>query len=464
LFSSYAYNLSIRDSVKARRLINSRWFQDRWSDKFQLVGDQNEKTRYENDKSGFRIATSVGGLGTGEGGDRIVVDDPHNVREAESDTVRGGVALWWDEVMSTRINNPNTGAFVIIMQRVHDNDLAGHVLAKGGYTHLCLPARYEPRIQIELHVHPSTEYRFQDPRVEPGELLWPERFDERALSDIEKDLGEYAVAGQLQQRPAPREGGIFKKHWWRFWQRPGQNLPAVTFQRSDGGGWNCPVVTIPHALDEESVDPLKYDQSWDMSFKDTSSSDMVVGQLWAQPMHLCENGDGLTFGPADAFLIDEVRGRKNFPVSVKAVIEFKRKYPMTRRIWVEDKANGPAVIAVLKSQIPGLIAVTPQGDKEARASACTFAIESGNVYLPHPHNAPWILDWIDELGGFPKKTFDDRVDAATQALLKLVVKAAGIRLGGQQHWIRSLMKKPKGPMGFVAKKRGAQIGGISYGR
>ena len=143
LFSSYAASLSIRDSLKCRRLIESPWYQANWGDRFQLTGDQNAKQRFENNKSGYRLATSVGGTATGEGGDRIVVDDPHNVNEAESDLVRRGVIDWWDQVMSTRLNDPKTGAKVIVMQRVHEADLAGHVLAQGGYEHLCLPAEYE---------------------------------------------------------------------------------------------------------------------------------------------------------------------------------------------------------------------------------------------------------------------------------------------------------------------------------
>jgi hypothetical protein len=120
--------LKYQDSLKCRRLIESAWYQAAWGDRFKLAGDQNAKGRFENDKSDYRLATSVGGAATGEGGDRILVDDPHNVNEAESDNVRRGVLDWWGQVMSTRLNDPKSGAKVIVMQRVHEADLAGHML------------------------------------------------------------------------------------------------------------------------------------------------------------------------------------------------------------------------------------------------------------------------------------------------------------------------------------------------
>src|SRR5580704_7778756 len=142
LYSSYAATLSIRDSVKCRTLIGSPWYQRFWGDRFALSSDQNTKTRFNNDRSGYRIATSVGGAATGEGGDRIVCDDPHNVQEAESDSIRKTTTDWYDVVMSTRVNDPRTAAKVVVMQRCHQRDLSGHLLAQGGWELLCLPAEY----------------------------------------------------------------------------------------------------------------------------------------------------------------------------------------------------------------------------------------------------------------------------------------------------------------------------------
>jgi hypothetical protein len=143
LFCSYAQRLSTRDSLKRRRLIQSPWFRSNWGHMFQLAGDQNEKARFENNHAGYCLATSVDGANTGEGADIIVCDDPHNVRDRESEVMRQNVITWWNEVMSTRLNNPNTGRRVLVMQRLHEDDLCGHLLRKGGWDHLCLPAEYE---------------------------------------------------------------------------------------------------------------------------------------------------------------------------------------------------------------------------------------------------------------------------------------------------------------------------------
>ena len=180
--SSYAQSLSTRDSVKCRRVIDSPPYKQRWGDRFKLTSDQNTKIRFDNDKHGYRLATSVGGALTGEGASCIVVDDPINVVEASSETVRRATLEWWDESMSTRLNDPETGAYVIIMQRCHHQDLSGHVLEKGGWEHLCLPARYE-----QNHPHVSA----RDRRSADGELLCPERFSERSIRQLETDLGTY---------------------------------------------------------------------------------------------------------------------------------------------------------------------------------------------------------------------------------------------------------------------------------
>ncbi len=207
LFASYARSLSIRDSVKCRRLIESPPYRRAWGHRFRLTSDQNTKIRFENDAGGARLTTSVGGALTGEGGDIIVVDDPHNVREIESPAVRATTLAWWDEALSTRLNDPRTGAYVMIMQRMHEADLAGHVLADGGWTHICLPARYEAD-------HP---HRFAgDHRRADGALLWPDRFGDPQIRELEMRLGSYGSAGQLQQRPAPREGGMFERRWFEI--------------------------------------------------------------------------------------------------------------------------------------------------------------------------------------------------------------------------------------------------------
>ena len=391
LYSSYAASLSIRDSVICRRLIESPWYRARWGHIFSLTGDQNAKTRFDNNRSGYRLSTSVGGAATGEGGDRIVCDDPHHVQEAESDSVRKATLDWWDVVMSTRVNDPKTSAMVIVMQRCHQRDLSGHLLEKGNFEHLCLPAEYEGPTRV-------TSIGFSDPRAESGELLWPERFGPKEIADLKVSLGSYAAAGQLQQRPSPAGGGMFKRHWFRYWQPRGANLPPVFVKLPDGTQTSIVAIEAPSRVDEQV-------QSWDCSFKDLETSDYVVGQAWAR----C----GAVF-----LLADQVRARMDCPSTVKAVRALSDKWPGTYAKLIEDKANGSAVIQMLSREIPGILPVNPEGGKVARAAAVSPLIEAGNVYLPHPDYAPWVSDFIEECAAFPNGAHDDQVDAMTQILLR----------------------------------------------
>ena len=394
LYSSYAATLSIRDSVKCRTLIESLWYQSFWGDRFALSSDQNTKSRFNNDRSGYRIATSVGGAATGEGGDRIVCDDPHNVQEAESDAIRLSTTDWFDQVMSTRVNDPRTAAKVVVMQRCHQQDLSGHLLAQGGWEHLCLPAEYEGPTR-------ATSIGFLDPRKNHGELLWPERFGPPEIEALKISLGSYGAAGQLQQRPSPAGGGMFKREWFRYWQPRGANLPPVIVRLPDGTVRSIIAIEVPHRVDEQI-------QSWDCSFKDLLTSDFVVGQVWAR----CGN----------MFLLgDQVRARLDCPATVRAVRGLTQKWPGTMAKLIEDKANGSAVIQMLSNEIPGLLPVNPQGGKIARAAAVSPLVEAGNVYLPHPDFAPWVNDFIEECIAFPNGAHDDQVDAMTQALLRFNV-------------------------------------------
>ena len=200
LFASYAANLSVRDSLRCRRLIESEWYQQNWGDRYQLTSDQNQKHRFENDHTGYRIATSVGGSATGERADVVVVDDPHSVDQAESEAERRTAVEWFNGTMSTRLNDFATGHKIVIQQRLHEADLTGDLVGKGDFDLLCLPAEFEPERRC------STSIGWTDPRVEAGELLWPEKVTAAHLDGLKVSLGTYRYAGQYQQRPAPAEG------------------------------------------------------------------------------------------------------------------------------------------------------------------------------------------------------------------------------------------------------------------
>jgi predicted phage terminase large subunit-like protein len=260
---------------------------------------------------------------------------------------------------------------VIILQRSRMDDLAGHVLEQGGWECLSLPTEYEEDQR-------KTGIGWRDPRREAGELVWPESFGVAAVSEAKRTLGSFAFSAQHQQRPVPASGGIWKKNWFRF------------YRRVDG--------------------PVKFDMtvsSWDCTFKDFRASDYVAGQLWGR------------LG-ADFYLLDQIHAKLDFPRTLAAIRCLnQRAGRVVNATLVEDKANGPAVIDMLRREISGLKPVTPEGGKESRAAAVAPLIEAGNVYLPLAEEDPWIEETLLEFSLFPAAKNDDRLDAASQALLYL---------------------------------------------
>lgn len=379
LMASYAGSLSVRDSVKTRRVIQSDWYRARFGHLYKLNEDQNAKMKFENDKTGYRLATSVDGAGTGEGGDFIVVDDPHKVKESESKVMRESVLRWWDNEMSTRGNNPDTVVKIIVMQRVHEGDLSGHVLNQGGYEHLCLPAEYEPKRQVQV-----SAIGWKDPRSKEGELLWAERFTQPAINELKLRMGSATWAGQGQQRPAPASGIIFKREWFKFY------------------------TVIP---DDISFIAL----SGDLTFKEGTHNDYTVLQVWGKK-------------GASRYLLDQVRGRMGFKGQISAVLTISPKWPDLRVKWVEKAANAEALLDVLKSEVPGIVLVPSTTSKRNRAEAVAPQFEAGNIYVPDPSQAPWIHDYIEELVVFDNGIHDDQVDATTLALIKLSE-------GGTDDWL-----------------------------
>ncbi len=388
LFASYNIGLAVRDSVRCRELMESPWYRGTFRPAWKLKSDQNEKHYFENSRSGFRLSLSVGGAGTGYRGDAIIVDDPLNASDQYSASARRAPIVWWDQVMSSRLNDMATGSRIIIMQRLHEQDLSGHVLERGGYEHLCLPSEFDPERRS------VTSIGWRDPRTEPGEILFPALYPRTVLDQAKRDLGSAGYAGQHQQRPSPAEGGVLQRHWWRYWKPRGMTLPPVPTRLPDGSEIEIPAVDLPEKFDAEI-------QSWDCSFKDRKTSDFVVGQVQAR------------LG-SRRYLLDQVRDRMTMPRTVKAVREMSARHPNSGAKLVEDKANGSAVIQTLKLEIPGLIEVNPEGGKEARAHAVSPQVEAGDWYLPHPSIAPWVLDFIEECASFPNGAHDDQVDAWTQ--------------------------------------------------
>lgn len=398
LTGSHSMDLSGRDALKSRRLIQSHWYQARWGDRFRLTGDQNAKTRYENDKTGFRVATSVGGA-TGERANIRIMDDPHQIAEAESDVIREGTVDWIRSTWSERESDALTSIDVLVMQRVHARDVTGYLLELGGFTHVMLPMEYDPKRKFVSGFHSNVVTITEDPRTERGELLFPARWNAAEVAIKKLRLGAYKASGQLAQLPSPEAGGIFKKHWWKYWHYPGEPLPPVKMEMADGTFVDIPCEPLPYEWDREL-------QSWDCAFKDTATSDFVVGQHWAKK-------------GTKSYLLRQTRGQLDFVATQNAVKAMTEFMVMGGPVLVEDKANGTAVVASLRAKVPGLIGVNPEGGKESRAHAYSYVPESGCCYLPHPTIAPWVDGFVEELRTFPNGEHDDQVDSFTQAMHKL---------------------------------------------
>lgn len=378
VFASYAQSLSTRDSIKTRDIIQSPWYRKHWGEVVRIKKDQDQKTKFENTAKGYRIATSVDGSATGEGGDCVVGDDLLKAKDQHSKVKRDAANKFWTDTMSTRQNDPMNPKRILMAQRLHGDDTTGHVLKEvGGYVHLCLSAEYEPKLFKSLPVPAPNPINFEDPREE-GELLWPNRFDEESLTGFKKSLGEYGYAAQFKQIPVPESGGILKRKWFRRWT------------------WE----TLPASFHEVF-------QTWDMTFKETEQGSYVVGQVWGKV-------------DANFYLLWQVRGRWDFVDSTKQFVALCEQWPVAFAKYVEEKANGAAIISTLRNKINGLIAVQPQGSKVARTHAIAPSVQAGNVYVPEEGLVPWIDEFMTEVTLFPNAPNDDQVDAMTQGLSEYI--------------------------------------------
>lgn len=360
----------VRDQLEAHDL-GVRVRQDtRAADRWYLDG-------YE----GGMLAAGIGSGITGFGADLLVVDDViADDKQAQSQTWREAGWRWFTQTAFDRLE-PGASV-VIVMTRWHAEDLAGKLLAEqpGVWTHIRVPTVAEADDVIGRR---------------PGVLLWPERYDETAVAEQRRTLGAHGFAARHQQRPSAETGDVWQRAWWRFYDRP-----LWSVHPHNG--------TFYVAGEQGNLT-----QSWDMAFKNKSSSDWVVGQVWYQR-------------GADVFLLEQIRKRLTFTETVAEVRRLKNRWPQTTSLLVEDKANGTAVIDTLQREIPGMIPVNPTDSKTGRARAVSPFIESGNVHLPKV-GATWSLvntdELIDEAATFPNGSFDDQVDATSQALERLLKRA-----------------------------------------
>ena len=379
LYTSYRDKLSVRDSVHSRRLIESKWYQERWGDKYQLQTDQSQKHRFDNTMMGYRLATSVDGIGTGEGGNFVICDDPNSVREAESELKRTSTNEWWDQVMPTRLNDFNNDAFIVIQQRVHEDDLSGHILELyKGWDHLCLPAQFERNHPFPM----KSSLGFKDPRTVEGELLWPARFSQETIADLKESLREKA-AGQLQQRPAPMEGGMFKRKWFRTYKDEGDHL----------------VLHFSGGERRIFVKDLFIFIVGDTAVSEKKSADFTNMDVYGVR-------DGLLI------LLDKFRDRVEGPESERHLLALRAKWSPSF-ILIEKSSVSATLVQRWRRLGLNIRDADPDRDKVSRAWTAAVMMDNERIFFPQ--SALWIPDLYAELLVFPNGRNDDQCDTLAYA-------------------------------------------------
>lgn len=393
MFASYGAHLTTRDNLRCRQIIESVWYQERWPVK--LLDDQNTKTRYNTTKHGWRVATSIGGVGTGEHPDFIVIDDPTSAEQAESTLERTSANDWFDSTISTRLGR--SPAMIVVMQRLHEEDMSGHLLKRGDWTLIRWPMRYEKcacvggvmdpdeNTRCSLHkADPTWAKDTRDPRTVSGELLFPALFPEAKVRGIELDLGPYGTAGQLQQRPSPEGGGLFKREYFKFVDK----APAL----------------------------LRVARGWDTAATE-GGGDYCCGVLIGEEFEWIHQRELKSTG---LFYVIDVQHDQLGPdaldklIKVTAELDRQTYKQCAQREEREPGSSGKIVTTARAKTLKGFdyAEVLVSGSKTVRAKPFRAQCEAGNVFLVR---APWNELYIRELCGFPNAKHDDQVDGSSTA-------------------------------------------------
>lgn len=402
--ASYSNHLTERDNMKCRNVVMSERYQRLWGSRFRISNEQFTKVKFANDKTGWKLATSTGGIGVGERGDRFVIDDPNNTMLMESEAVRATVNMWFTEVVPDRLNDPARSAIVVIQQRLHEEDVSGVALSRDlGYTHLCIPMTYVPHgfvsgydVEGKIRTFDTWDNEEEqpeklfwiDPRVEEDELAWPERFTQDTCDELRKAKKEYAWAGQYQQTPEVRGGAIIRRDYWNNWESP-KNPENIEYV----------LASLDTAYTEKQENDASALTIWGM-FRDINNNPKII-------------------------LLDAWQDRLEIHKLVKKVIESctDARFPVDKLI-IEAKASGLSVSQEIRRIIGfnGLFGIdlvnpTKMGDKVARAHSILHIFSDGMVYAPL--GKAWVDEVVNQAAVFPKGSKDDLVDSTTMALRHL---------------------------------------------
>lgn len=390
LTTSFSEANVIRDNLKMRRLVESEKYQALYGDKVRFSRDQNAKTKFENTATGNREGRAFGSM-TGGRGDRVIIDDPHSVDTAESDNERAATVTTFREAIPDRLNDMRRSAIVVIMQRLHEDDVAGTIIKlRLPYVHLNLPMEYEPEQHCVTRRKDGT-ILFEDPRSRDAELLFPERFPRAEIEGLKASKGSYAYAGQYQQRPTAREGGLFKRAWFNGRIIPRSSLPKTIVRRV---------------------------RAWDFA-----GSEAKPGKSpdWTAGLRLARHGPD--------FYVEGVNRFRATPGSVERTVVGDAELDPPGTVIRIPEDPGQAGKAQVESYIKALVgytvvAVRPTGSKEVRATPAATQAEHGHIYLVNSGPLedgldPWIEPFLSELTAFPNGAHDDQVDAFADAFNEL---------------------------------------------
>jgi predicted phage terminase large subunit-like protein len=364
--TSYSGELAKKHSNDFRAVLDAKWYRGTFP-RTRVGPFKNNETEIEMTERGFRLATSVGGTLTGRGGDTIIIDDYIKPDDALSETRRSAANQWFTNTLLSRLDDKRTGAIIVVMQRVHMDDLTGFLTEQSdGWEMLNLPAIAEHDQSI-----PCWNGEFYHRKA--GEVLSPEREPLDVLEDMKLQIGSDAFSAQYQQMPVPPGGAMIKRAWIARYAE----LPPKSEQ-------------------------LMVMQSWDTANKGGPQNDWSVCTTWI----LARN--------TRCYLVDVWRGRRDYPALKAKVVSLAKQYG-ARRVLVEDAGSGTALVQDLRGQVPGIIGVTPERDKRSRMAVASSRFEAGEVFLPE--RAAWLADLESELFAFPGGRHDDQCDSISQALL-----------------------------------------------
>ncbi len=357
--ASYSQDLDNDLAGRERLVMKTDWYRNTFP---ALATLRDTEAEYQTTQGGSRYATSVGGTLTGRGADFLIIDDPMKPDERLSKTARDGVINWYRSTASTRLNDKRTGVVIVVMQRLHEDDLVGQLLRDGDWEHLCLPAIAAEDLLVPWG--PNEQHRMRS-----GELLHPSREPQQILDALQRSMGSANFSAQYLQKPAPDGGYLVKREWLKTY------------------------LSAPQ--------PSRIVQSWDTAMKGNAGTDFSVCTTWF------EAGEGY-------FLVDVYRERLEYPALRTAALRLHERFS-PNAVLIEDKGSGTALIQELRQQRGiSAIAIEPEGDKTSRFDVQSTKFEAGKVHVPN--DAPWLPVFLEELLAFPGSRHDDQIDSVSQFL------------------------------------------------